>query len=444
MLRRPSGSSRGTMATIEVVAAYAVTFLIAFRYRFSPDIPIGFLVALAMIPVTIRVLRLFRGAVLIACLSVTAAVYGVILTIARPVELANGSLLVVQTWRAVGIALVLAALLWVRTVIGTRRLVFTFGLGALATLGLTGLNFDNIWKFSLAVPVTLILLSLPGVYGRRTPQLLIVLGLAAVSAFGDSRSSAGMLLIAAALTLFQPRSGDERPATPGRAWRMLGRVALIGVGGYLAVQAAILEGVLGEAVRARTEMQIEQSGSLLVGGRPEMGAAVALISERPWGYGAGALASYREVVLGKSGMASLGYDPNNGYVENYMFGYGFEVHSLAGDLWLLYGFAGIALAVTILVACLFSVGTAMSVGGASTVAIFLALRLTWDFAFSPFPSAMFYLPLALAVTLTPRLIERTNAPPQYALTAPTNLLPAGTPISAATPSGRARGASPGV
>lgn len=103
--------------------------------------------------------------------------------------------------------------------------------------------------------------------------------------------------------------------------------------------------------------------------------------------------------IAKAGMAAIGYDPNNGYVDVYMFGYGFEVHSLLGDLWLLFGPLGAVLALTIVGYALFGLGTALSNGTAATVVVFLALRLSWDLAFSPFASAMVYLPLALAVTL---------------------------------------------
>ena len=36
-------------------------------------------------------------------------------------------------------------------------------------------------------------------------------------------------------------------------------------------------------------------------------------------------------------MAYIGYDPNNGYVEKWMFGHGYALHSTFGDLWAIYG-----------------------------------------------------------------------------------------------------------
>jgi len=386
----------------ETTAAHVAVFIIAIRYRFSPDIPLGFLLAAALLPVTAHHLLRHRGAFTITVMVIVSAVSGVLLTFGQaPHGNIAASLATVQTVRVLGIALVLAALLWARSVLGVRRVILTFGLGSLASLAVSGINPDNVWKFSLSVPVTLILLSLPGMDKHRGRQLVAALLLVTISALNDSRSAAGLLLVAAALTVVG--KGGRHVPEPGawRSWGALTRVALIGVGAYLATQAAILEGVLGEAARSRTEAQISQSGSALIGGRPEMGAAFALITDRPWGYGAGTLADYATTMVGKAGMKALGYDPNNGYVENYMFGYGFEVHSLLGDLWILFGFAGAVLAVLIVAFALNGLGASLARGAATAAVTFLVLRLVWDFAFSPFPSAMAFLPLTLAVALPP-------------------------------------------
>ena len=43
------------------------------------------------------------------------------------------------------------------------------------------------------------------------------------------------------------------------------------------------------------------------------------------------------------GMASVNYNPNNGYVHNYMFGHGFELHSGLADIWIALSLPGAAL-----------------------------------------------------------------------------------------------------
>lgn len=384
-------------AWLERWGALAVVLLVAVRYRFSPDISLGFLISIALLPVTLHHLSRHRWALPIAVLAVLAAVSGVVITELRGETVpVSQPLQIVQTVRVLGLAVILACLLWARSVIGTRRLVLMFGVGSLISLVITGLNMDNIWKFSFSVPVILIVLGLPWVWGHQGRQVIWLAVLAAVSAIGDSRSLAAMLVIAMAITLFEHRGLEQQPR---RAWTAITRLGLFALAGYFVVQAAILEGMLGEAARDRTEMQIDRSGSAIIGGRPEMGAAIALIAARPLGYGSGALVTYDERNIGKAGMWSIGYDPDNGYVDSYMFGNGHEVHSLLGDVWLHFGIAGALLAMVVVVAVLRSAGHGMATAAISSVALFLAVRSVWDFAFSPFASAMLYLPFTLAVLL---------------------------------------------
>lgn len=385
----------------ERTAAKIAVFVIAIRYSPASSIPIGFLLALCLLPVTARYLIRYRGALIIACFCILSAVSGLLLTMGHSgLGSVDGSLALVQTTRVLGIALVLASLLWARALLGVQRLVLTFGLGSLSSLLVSGLNTENPWKFSLSVPVALIAMSLPGVASHRWRQMVVVLTLVAISALNDSRSAAGLLLVAAVLTVTQRKRPGTDELVKGRSWMALGRIVLIGIGAYFVTQAAILEGMLGESARIRTEAQIALSGSALVGGRPEMGAAASLISERPLGYGSGTLVAYDYLMTAKSGMKSLGYNPNkNGYVENYMFGHGFEVHSVLGDLWILFGIPGAVLAFAAVAFALIGLGDSLSRGTAMAITTFLILRLTWDFAFSPFPSAMNLLPLTLAVAL---------------------------------------------
>lgn len=403
----------------EKLVAHIVVFLAAIRYRLPLGTPIGVLVGLALLPVAAPYLLRHRGGLTIAGLAIASAVSGLLLTLSFAAEdSADGRLASIQTIRVLGLPLVLMALLWARNYIGTRRMLLTFGFGGLASLIVSGLDMENLWKVSLSIPVTLIVLSLSPLATRRGLQTVAALSLVAVSALNDSRSAAGLLLIAAAVTLLQSGSQPASARKPWQSWGALARIALIGIGAFLTIQAAALEGVLGEGARSRTAAQISQSGSVLVGGRPEMGAAFALIADRPLGYGPGALATYERIMIGKAGMKSLGYDPNNGYVEKYMFGSGIEVHSVLGDLWILFGLAGAALALAVLMFTLLGLGDALSRGTATAAATYLILRVTWDFAFSPFGSTMIYLPLTLAValptlhnSLSHRQAEHRSSPP---------------------------------
>lgn len=385
-------------AGAEKVVAFAIALGVALRVRLPLDVPLGVALSVVVLPVALGALLRYRGAFAIVSLTIIAALSGIILTaFSAGFASTDMRMLASNVVQVLGLGVVLVSLLWARSIVGSRAVVLAYGVGTLLSLAARGINFDNPWKFSFSVPVILIVLSLPWVYGKRWPQAIAITILCAVSVLNDSRSLSGMLLIALLLTLTQ---GSERRAPRGaRVALVFGRMALIAIAGYLLAQAAILEGLLGELAQSRTESQISASGSALAGGRPEMGAAVALIVSRPAGFGAGTLPSGADVLTAQSGMNELGYNPNNGYVTNYMFGAGFEVHSVIGDLWLRFGLGGLALALAILILSVWGLSRSLASGLASTVMVFVVIRLLWDLAFSPFDSALLTLPLALALVL---------------------------------------------
>jgi len=215
----------------------------------------------------------------------------------------------------------------------------------------------------------------------------------------DARSNTAMLFLAGVVLIWQ-RIGAATGTGRRRAGNIIG-VALFGVAVFFIAQAAILEGFFGEATRDRTQAQIDESGSLLLGGRPEIAASDALIRLHPLGMGSGIIASPSDVTAAKSAMSAIGYDPDNNYVERFMFGGGIEVHSMLGDFWLWFGLPG--LAVCVVVATIAGLGLERSLreGACTALAVYLAVRLGWDLAFSPAASAMKTLPLALVVLAVP-------------------------------------------
>ena len=46
-------------------------------------------------------------------------------------------------------------------------------------------------------------------------------------------------------------------------------------------------------------------------------------------------------------MIDINYDPDNGYVNNFMFGNGIELHSGIGDLWAFMGPVGLVVAASL-------------------------------------------------------------------------------------------------
>lgn len=380
----------------EQVIAFAITALLAVRVTYK-DFPIGTLVAIALLPVTVQVLRKYRGAALLAGLSAAAAASGVVLAYVNAQDhQVNVHRMLSGAFLILGLGICLITLLWARSVIGAVNVALGFGVGALASVAIGGVNDANIWKFSLSVPITLILLSLPVVARTVTRQVLVMLAITAFSGIADSRSLAATLLIATALLITRRSPGSKRrPST----WLVVVQLVMIGVGVFLTVQSIILEGIFGAEIQSRTELQIQNGGNIFTGGRPEMGATLALLRFNPFGFGAGVTPSYQDITVAKTGMSKLGYDPQNGYVNHYMFGSGFEVHSLLGDLWLLAGIAGLVFAIVVIISVISGMAHSIGHGAALGVALFLGARSIWDFFFSPLGSTYFTIALCLALLL---------------------------------------------
>lgn len=272
--------------------------------------------------------------------------------------------------------------LWARTVLGPGFVAALFGIGVLLGQLRIGLSSDNPWKYNLFIPVLLIVLGLA--WARRSPKMeaaalvFLVMG----SVLGDSRSAASIAALAL-VTIAWQYLRKRVPGRPGRLQVFL-TIGFVGVTLYLLMQTFILEGYLGAATQERSQEQMRLTGSLLLGGRPEMGSTLALLQAAPWGYGMGVLPDGNDVWVAKDGMTALNYDPNNGYVERYMFGQGMEVHSGIGDLWIHFGFVGLAFGVLALAIIGNGLLTQLTTSTAPALVVALTVFSFWDALFSPF------------------------------------------------------------
>jgi hypothetical protein len=167
-----------------------------------------------------------------------------------------------------------------------------------------------------------------------------------------------------------------------------------------------VEGYLGAAAQDRSVTQINMTGSLILGGRPEMAATLALFAHDPLGFGLGIIPSPTDVTVAKTGMASINYDPNNGYVEKYMFGSQFEVHSVVGDLWALFGIPALALAAVIAVWALRAIVVGITHGRGSALPLFLAVITLWNIFFSPLLTSVATMGLGLGLMLPKKNLQR--------------------------------------
>lgn len=212
-----------------------------------------------------------------------------------------------------------------------------------------------------------------------------------------------MLAMTAMLVLWQMRpTTATRRASALRTLLSIGALASVV---YTVAQAVILGGLLGERTQERTQAQIDTSGTLILGGRPEAGATFGLLSDQPLGYGSGLVPNLDDILVAKTGMSAIGYDPNNGYVENYMFGSTYEVHSMIGDLWILFGLAGAALALAWFISTFQILSSGLAHRTANVLVIWLAVRMLWNLLFSPVHSSIPLILIFLAVGLVARTAE---------------------------------------
>jgi hypothetical protein len=384
------------------VLAAVVCIVLAARITVLQGMTAGILLSLVLLPVWAVALWRLRGGPSIITFGVLAMISGLVLTDFFAADHpTSDSMMQQNTFTLISLIGGIGIIVWVRSILGSAATALCYGLGLLAGAVTHGLNMDNVWKFDLSVPATVTVLALCMISRKLWLEVAALLLLAAVSALNDSRSAGSMLLVAAALVAWQALGSRlSKSSTTVRTLAVFGFVAVIG---YAALQAFILEGWFGKAAAVRSEAQIAQSGSLILGGRPELGASTELIAANPFGLGSGTMANGIDLFIAKMGMARLNYDPNNGYVEKYMFGNGFEVHSMLGDLWIRYGIFGAVTLVVLLVVV--ALGTAGQVAKrqASGLMIFLAIQVFWDSLFAPFFStSISTLVLGVGLAMVPR------------------------------------------
>ena len=398
----PTAPAPDQLTVLVVVAALVLSPI---RLGLVAGITPGLLVGIVLAPVWLPHLKRYRGGWPFALLTLVCLVSGLWLTAvgANDHQSDQGALrqwVVMMVLLAVNVGIIL----WARSVLRDAAVVTWYGVGMLASAAVTGVNPANFWKGTLSLALTVLLLGLAWLVRRRGLELVLCLTLAGISALQDSRSHFAMVLLAACLVLWQVWVRGRARGTS--AWRSIVLLAGLGVAIYSFGQALMLEGYLGEETQQRTLAQTEGTGSILLGGRPELGATVALMRERPWGFGFGTLPNAHEIAVAKAGMATLDYDPDNGYVDNYMFGQLVKLHSVIGDSWSMFGIPGLVLAGFFLWAVLHRVAADLPTSALSAVVAFLAIRVVWDSAFGPLYSSLAIFAIAVGISLV-----RVTSPP---------------------------------
>ncbi|MBD5786520.1 hypothetical protein IF650_10030 [Cellulosimicrobium terreum] len=374
---RPEGVAR-----LEPVVALALVLVTGARIGVGFGLTLGLLAMVAFAPVWARHLRHYRGAVTLVSALLLAIASGLWLS-AR----SAGSHTVVLNEVVSGAATVLTVLLGVVAFLWARRfhpdwLVATaFALGMFLAIRPSENFASNAWRFGFSWPVTILALALLSRQRSRRPEIVGVAVLAAVSGVAGGRSPFAVMCIVLLLVLWQVRAPARSRGLAVVRGIVLGAGLAYAV--YVVAQEAVLAGYLGADAQARSELQIERSGSLILGGRPEAAATWALFRADPVGFGFGIRPSAGDIAVAKSGMISINYDPENNYVEQYLFGNVFELHSVVGDFWAWMGLAGVLLVLVFVIFVAVRISVLVAEREASALVLFVSIMTMWNVFFGP-------------------------------------------------------------
>jgi hypothetical protein len=390
--------------------AHLAVLVVGFDLVVGFGMPASVPVAILTLPLWALTLRRYALAPALVVLGLLAAATGWILS---ELTAADNSIDPVARIQSTGLLLsglaALVLLLWAREWMPAHRMVALYGAGGLAG-AVYGLDLS--WKYSLSVPATFLALGLAERTGRRPLAVVVVLAMGVSGIVEEGRSFFAFCVMAALLTLWQARPAG-RVGRLGR-WAPAMMAAGMAVILYLLATALLTGGYLGTELQERSVTQIETTGSLLAGGRPEWAATRALFAQRPQGYGTGVVPSWGDYMAGKSGLASINIDAG-GYTKNYIFGGQFRLHSVAADLWVSYGWVGLVLAATLLVALVRSLSFTLASRLATTSAIFAITLALWYLFFGPIYSNWLDVCVAVGLTLLLRdepagATQETGAP----------------------------------
>lgn len=387
------GVARSTVNTAQV-ALFLTGMALALPFGANT----AFIASAALAPVWLPAVGRFRFASALLGLAVLALLYGFLLADRASVDhVLDGFIATETSLRFLGAFGTVGLILWARAFLPLSRIALVYGAGWLLT-GLIQLpGTPNPWKFQLAFGVTFIVLGLVTARGRTSASVAAVLGLGLVSVLLDFRSWFAFCALTAGLIVWQAR---PRPAASKPASRLLSLLFLgaLGVGSYVGATYAIVGGYLGDELQARSVAQIQASGSLIAGGRPEWTITWVLMQRNPLGFGVGVVPNSEDILAGKEGFSTVNVLFQPDYVD-FLFGDQFKLHSMIADFWSHFGAPGLLLSLLIGGILLAGFTASLSRREASPLAIFLVVASMWDLAFQPIYSSLPSLALALGVVL---------------------------------------------
>lgn len=392
-----------------VSLAFLTLVLLGMRLQFNHTISVGYVAAGILAPMWLPKLKKYRGAVPLLLVGVIAVISGFwLLGWNSASHQLNQNSLFNNSVLLVGLLLSIAVVVWARQLMPVWVIGLAYGTGLLLGVSRDGMAAENPWKYGYSIPVIVLALSLCGYAAIRFRQhrgyveIGVLLALAVMSGLHDSRSLFAMLGLALILVAWQliPVGRTRRRSVTKTVLAFVMLVLITYEGGT----SLLVDGYLGEAAQQRSVEQINLTGSLLLGARPEMAASYALFQSHPWGFGVGVMPSLEDVAVAKTGMAAINYQPNNGYVERYMFGTHFELHSVTADLWVLFGIPGLILAAAVLLVTVRWIIVSITHRRASSLVLFLCINSLWNVFFSPLYTSITSMALTVGLAVLPRVL----------------------------------------
>lgn len=384
---------------VESLAAIAVAFLIGTHLILTRQFAAGFVPGVALWAVWWPLVARIRAARWTFLFGFLALANGLLLSLNPGLRTVNKVVQLHASLELIGVLACAGAMVWVIKVVGFGPAGVAYGLGMLANANPAGTNnARDPWRLAYSLPIIVIVLFAAAWLKATRMQVAALLAMAIMSVALGSRSVFAVQLIALViLSLWALRGQRSKRLSMGATVLSLGA---LGLAAYNLGQALLLEGILGESARQRTEYQIRVAGELILGGRPEIAATLGLMRDRIWGYGVGVQPHHGDLQVARDAMFAIGYDPRNGYFENYMFGHVFRLHSVFGDLWAAFGIMGLVFAFVLLYQTIRIVQAGPRPGLADAAALFLALIFVWNFAFGPWYSAIDTLIIFLGLAWT--------------------------------------------
>lgn len=408
-LRVPSAISSGGPQlqhfSIETLIAGILALLLAVPSGLSVSLSMGSVIALILTPVTLPVLWRNKGGrwLLIALLGLIPSGWLVaqISLLQDPGRSLNIGIFLYEAAMPVGLLVSLVGAYWCITQLGLQRFLLLTFAGLLAVAPTLPLFERNAWKYALAVPASILVILLLA-RNRFLLGLVITPLLVTISIASDFRSWILFLALATVLSVYRPTRSEKISSSRIASLGLL-TIASSVIVGWLVVGAAT-SGALGDYLQQRTNQQLEDSnGNLLLGGRPEWGAAFALWRKTPLGMGLGVAPSSDDYWLAIRSMPLGSKAAENSVVASYFRQGQVNFHSTFWTFWGVYGVAGVLFAVLALI--YFARGAMVATQEIRSVALrasalLIMLGSTWDVLFSP--TAVTQLAIALATALSIR------------------------------------------